>query len=58
MNLIVKKVAVLGSGVMGSQIAAHCINSNIPVILFDLASQTIDDKPINKSAIAKKVSKV
>ena len=26
MNLIVKKVAVLGSGVMGSQIAAHCIN--------------------------------
>jgi len=54
MNLIVKKVAVLGSGVMGSQIAAHCINSNIPVILFDLASQTIDEKPINKSAIAKK----
>ena len=35
-NFIVKKVAVLGAGVMGAQIAAHCINARVPVILFDL----------------------
>ena len=35
-HFIVKKVAVLGAGVMGAQIAAHCINARVPVILFDL----------------------
>ena len=35
-NFIIKKVAVLGAGVMGAQIAAHCINARVPVILFDL----------------------
>ena len=33
----VRKVAVLGAGVMGAQIAAHCINARVPVLLFDLA---------------------
>jgi len=32
----IKKVAVLGSGVMGSQIAAHLANAGIPSMLFDL----------------------
>lgn len=32
----IKKVAILGAGVMGAQIAAHCINARVPVILFDL----------------------
>jgi 3-hydroxyacyl-CoA dehydrogenase len=32
----VKKVAVLGAGVMGAQIAAHLVNCKVPVILFDL----------------------
>ena len=32
----VKKVAVLGAGVMGAQIAAHLVNLKVPVILFDL----------------------
>jgi len=32
----VKKVAVLGAGVMGAQIAAHLVNVKVPVILFDL----------------------
>ncbi|MBI4984579.1 MAG: hypothetical protein HZC24_04345, partial [Rhodocyclales bacterium] len=36
-NFIVNKVAVLGAGVMGAQIAAHCANANVPVLLFDLA---------------------
>ncbi|HCY62440.1 MAG TPA: 3-hydroxyacyl-CoA dehydrogenase [Oxalobacteraceae bacterium] len=38
-NFIVKKVAVLGAGVMGAQIAAHCINARVPVILFDLPAR-------------------
>ena len=32
----VRKVAVLGAGVMGAQIAAHLVNVKVPVILFDL----------------------
>jgi 3-hydroxyacyl-CoA dehydrogenase len=35
-NFNVKKVAVLGAGVMGAQIAAHCVNAKVPVVLFDL----------------------
>ena len=38
-NFIVKKVAVLGAGVMGAQIAAHLINARVPVILFDLPAK-------------------
>ncbi|HGY56691.1 MAG TPA: 3-hydroxyacyl-CoA dehydrogenase/enoyl-CoA hydratase family protein [Caldithrix abyssi] len=36
MNKEIKKVAVLGAGVMGSQIAAHLSNAGIPSLLFDL----------------------
>ena len=53
-NKIIKKVAILGSGVMGAQIAAQCINVGMPVILFDLPSKSDDGKPINKNAIALK----
>ena len=35
----VKKVAVLGAGVMGAQIAAHLVNLKIPVVLFDLPAK-------------------
>ena len=35
----VRKVAVLGAGVMGAQIAAHLVNVQVPVILFDLAAK-------------------
>src|SRR5450830_734776 len=35
-NFTVKKVAVLGAGVMGAQIAAHCVNAKVQVVLFDL----------------------
>jgi 3-hydroxyacyl-CoA dehydrogenase len=38
-NFLVKKVAVLGAGVMGAQIAAHCINARIPVVLYDLPAK-------------------
>ena len=45
-NFMIRKVAVLGAGVMGSQIAAHCANANVPVILYDLA----DDDPARRNA--------
>nr|WP_284504732.1 3-hydroxyacyl-CoA dehydrogenase/enoyl-CoA hydratase family protein [Caballeronia sp. INDeC2] len=35
----IKKVAVLGAGVMGAQIAAHLINARVPVLLFDLPAK-------------------
>ncbi|MCX7693270.1 MAG: 3-hydroxyacyl-CoA dehydrogenase family protein, partial [Tepidimonas taiwanensis] len=43
-NFIVRKVAVLGAGVMGAQIAAHCVNARVPVILFDLPDTKSGDK--------------
>lgn len=48
-KLIIRKVAVLGAGVMGAQIAAHCANADVPVVLFDLPAK--DGKP---NAIADK----
>ena len=55
----VRKVAVLGAGVMGAQIAAHLVNVRVPVVLFDLPAQTGDGAPSSgakgpKSAIALK----
>ncbi|MFZ1608660.1 MAG: 3-hydroxyacyl-CoA dehydrogenase/enoyl-CoA hydratase family protein, partial [Rhodoferax sp.] len=38
-RFIVKKVAVLGAGVMGAQIAAHLVNVKVPVVLFDLPAK-------------------
>ena len=41
----VKKVAVLGAGVMGAQIAAHLVNVKVPVVLFDLGYAPKDGAP-------------
>ena len=39
-NFIVKKVAVLlAPSVIGAQIAAHCVNAKVPVVLFDLPAK-------------------
>lgn len=35
----VRKVAVLGAGVMGAQIAAHLVNVKVQVVLFDLPAR-------------------
>lgn len=45
------RVAVCGAGVMGAQIAAHCVNAGIPVVLFDLASEG-DRNAIVRKALA------
>jgi len=44
----IQNVVVLGSGVMGSQIAAHCVNAGLHVKLLDLKSD--DPKRPNKVA--------
>jgi 3-hydroxyacyl-CoA dehydrogenase len=36
MNRSIKKVAILGSGVMGSRIACHFANIGVEVILLDI----------------------
>ena len=45
-RLIIRKVAVLGAGVMGAQIAAHCANAGVPVVLFDLPAKEGDPSGI------------
>lgn len=48
----IRKVAVCGAGVMGAQIAAHCVNAGIPVVLFDLPASQADKNAIVHKAIA------
>ena len=48
----VKKVAVLGAGVMGAQIAAHLVNVQVPVVLFDLPAKEGEKNAIVTRAIA------
>ena len=33
----IQKVAVLGAGVMGAQLAGHLANTGIPSLLFDIS---------------------
>ncbi len=47
----VRKVAVLGAGVMGAQIAAHLANANVPVVLFDLPAKEGDPNAIVNKAL-------
>ncbi|MBP6760420.1 MAG: 3-hydroxyacyl-CoA dehydrogenase family protein, partial [Thauera sp.] len=51
-RLIIRKVAVLGAGVMGAQIAAHCANADVPVILFDLPAPEGEPNGIANKALA------
>ena len=44
MNRKINKVAVLGSGVMGSQIACHFANIGVEVILLDIVPRELNDK--------------
>lgn len=48
----IKKVAVLGAGVMGAQIAAHCVNAGIETLLFDLAAKDSAANSLIDKAIA------
>src|SRR6186997_2998052 len=48
----VRKVAVLGAGVMGAQIAAHLVNVKVQVVLFDLKAKEGPANGITAKAIA------
>ncbi|NTV11180.1 MAG: 3-hydroxyacyl-CoA dehydrogenase/enoyl-CoA hydratase family protein, partial [Zoogloea sp.] len=50
-RLILRKVAVLGAGVMGAQIAAHLANADVPVLLFDLPGADGSGSTIARKAI-------
>ena len=39
----IKKVAVLGAGTMGSQLAGHMANAGIPTLLFDLNNELVSN---------------
>jgi 3-hydroxyacyl-CoA dehydrogenase len=41
--MLVRRVAVLGAGTMGSRIAAHLANAGIPSLLLDLAAKNPDE---------------
>lgn len=41
MSYKINKIAVLGSGTMGAQIAAHCANAGLEVLLFDIAPREL-----------------
>ncbi|MEW6465678.1 MAG: 3-hydroxyacyl-CoA dehydrogenase NAD-binding domain-containing protein [Pseudomonadota bacterium] len=47
----VRKVAVLGAGVMGAQIAAHLVNVKVPVVLFDLPANKAPTLPASRGSL-------
>ncbi len=50
----IKKVAVIGAGVMGAAIAAHVTNAGIPVVLLDIVGKDPNDRSaIANGAVAK-----
>lgn len=51
-RLNIRKVAVLGAGVMGAQIAAHCANAGLAVLLFDLPAGDENPNAIATKALA------
>ena len=52
-NRTIKKIAVLGSGVMGSRIAAHFAGIGLPVLLLDILPKDLapDAKPAERNKI-------
>ncbi len=48
----IKKVAVIGAGVMGSGIAAQVANAGLPVVLLDIVPPKLDDCGGNRNAFA------
>ncbi len=48
MNRIIKKVAVLGSGIMGSRIACHFANIGVQVLLLDMVPNELTEEDKSK----------
>lgn len=54
----VNKVAVLGAGVMGVQIAAHCVNAGLDVVLLDLKNDDASNPDKAADEALQKASKM
>ncbi len=56
MNRIIRKAAVLGSGIMGSRIACHFANIGVEALLLDIVPKELSDdekkKGLNENSIA------
>ena len=53
-SLRIERVAVIGSGVMGAGIAAHCANAGCEVMLLDIVPEGVEDRDsLAKGAITK-----
>ncbi len=50
-TLHIRKVAVLGAGVMGAQIAAHLVNASVETLLFDLPAKEGDPNGVVNKAL-------
>ena len=53
MNRSIKKIAVLGSGVMGSRIACHFAGIGVQVLLLDIQSKQEEGKKNDPNKMAK-----
>ena len=53
----INKVAVIGSGVMGSQIAAHITNAGVPVLLLDIVPEGAMDRSVLAKGALEKLQK-
>ena len=53
----IKKVGVLGAGVMGSGIAAHVANAGVPVVLLDIVPDGAEDHNVLAAGAIAKMEK-
>ncbi len=53
----IRKVAVIGSGVMGAQIAAHVTNAGVPVVLLDIVPKDAADRNMLAKGALEKLQK-
>ena len=51
MSSSIERVAVIGSGVMGAGIAAHCANAGCEVLLLDIVRDESNRNSVATSAI-------
>ena len=56
MNKHIKKVAVIGSGIMGSGIACHFANIGVEVLLLDIVPGELNEKEKSKGLTLKDLS--
>lgn len=55
MNRAIKKIAVLGSGVMGSRIACHFANIGVEVLLLDIVPRDLDESNKTNTSARNKI---